>query len=140
MVRKVCFPLVLRANERLAAVGRDYHSKSDQAYIVTDRFNEYVVMSQSLPLLAKWINSNVTCAEAWDRVTHTGLFENIDRIDGRNGGFHKGRWRIKRVPLKASRRVFESERARGYGQAVVVASMPGSYDTERIDTHGHRLV
>ena len=90
---------VLRAGERLAGVSKDRYSKRDVAYVVTDRTGEWVLLSQSLPRVVRYINAHV--GEPWERVSVSGLHECLDRTDKRNG-WHKGRWRIVSVPLARS--------------------------------------
>ena len=59
----------------------------------------------------------------------TGLHECLDRTDKRNGGWHKGRFRIQSVPLERSSEVFEETRT-AYQNAAVVAGLPQRYMTE----------
>ena len=81
-----------------------------------------MLLCQSLPRVVRWINAQVS--ERWDRVSISGLHECVDRTDSkRNGGWHKGRWRIRTVPLERSCQAFEATRA-GYRNAAVVAGKP----------------
>ena len=119
--------ILVDATQRLATVGKDQFAKKKVVYIVTDRSREWFIMCQSLPLLAKWINDHV-CEASSERVSVTGLFENMNRTDGRHGGWHKGRFRIQVVALNNACAVFEHERA-GFAKAVVIAGMPQRYVT-----------
>ena len=68
--------LVLRPDQQLDGIlPRDFHSKVDRAYILTDRSNEWTVMCQSLPLLTRWVNENLSTGEKWDTVSLTGVFQ-----------------------------------------------------------------
>ena len=118
----------LHSKQRLTRVYKDVHAKRDVAYLVEDRQREWVILCQSLPLLARWINENVSSGCTWERVSVTGLFENIDRTDGRHGGWHKGRYRVRRVPLAQSSAEFEAMR-KECTHAVVVAGRLGGYQT-----------
>ena len=118
-------PVVLSQTERLAGVHRERHTKqrnnSSVVYLVSDRQREWVVMGQKLPQLSAWINQNVTNnGNAWERVSTTGLWGNCDRVSGRVGGWHKGRWRVKSVELGRASDEFEALRAES-AKAVVVA-------------------
>ena len=104
-------------------VPKDQFAKKNVAYIATDRGQDWVILCQSLPLLAKWINANLSCGEPWDKVSTTGLFENLNRSGGRNGGWHKGRWRIKSVDLDSATAEFEALRSESK-QAALVGPLP----------------
>jgi hypothetical protein len=111
--------LQLNPHQRLGALPKDAHAKKDVAYLLVDRSHEWTVLCQSLPLLAKWVNENVSSGERCDRVTVTGLFENMDKTDGASGGWHKGRYRVSRVPLKDSSALFDSVRGDHKNAAIV---------------------
>ena len=89
----------LSPHQRLGALPKDTHSKRPVAYLLVDRLKEWCVLCQSLPLLAKWINENVSNGERCERVTVTGLFENMNKTNGSSGGWHKGRYRVSTVSL-----------------------------------------
>ena len=118
----------LGSSQHLASVAKDYHAKKDVVYLMMCRNHDYLVMTQSLPLLAKWVNDNLSCGEQWDRVTVTGLHNCLNCTDGRNGGWHKGRFRVRTLPLATSRDEFEAARE-GFSKAVIVAGMPRRYHT-----------
>jgi hypothetical protein len=80
---------------------------------------DWIVLSQSLPQMVKWINENVSSGEVWDRVSLTGMFENINKSNGRNGGFHKGRYRIQTVPRASAMEAFETQRRRYRNSAII---------------------
>tara|TARA_B110001452_G_C14904155_1_gene316018 strand:- start:57 stop:449 length:393 start_codon:yes stop_codon:yes gene_type:complete len=112
--------ILIGEKQRLhGSLPKDRYAKKDVAYIVIDRAQGWVVLSQSLPLMTKWLNSNLSSGEKWDTVSTTGLFENMNRTDGRHGGFHKGRFRIISVPLAKSREVFETLRKGKEKSAIV---------------------
>lgn len=119
---------VLNDNQRLANVHKEFGQgrSKEVVYIVQDRCHEWIVMGQSLPAMAKFINANIS-EGPWSNATVTGLFENINREGTRNGGHHKGRYRISSVPLERARDVFEETR-QDYIRAAVVACQKGSYE------------
>ena len=120
--------VVLTPRQVLTRVGKDAHAKRDVAYLVQDRQREVAILAQSLPLLVRYINEHVSC-EAWDRVSVAGMHENLGRTDGRHGGWHKGRYRVRRVPLAQSGAAFEAER-RECARSVLVGGRPGGYQME----------
>ena len=122
--------MVLESEQRVAGVLRDVHAKNDVAYILTSRSRDWIVLSQSLPLLAAWVNEKLACDEQWDKVSVTGLFESLNRTGGRNGGWHKGRFRVRSVPLADSGDAFEVARGE-YANAAIVQGMPFRYLTVR---------
>ena len=118
----------LAPSEHLAIVHRDHWSKNDLVYIITCRSRQWLIVGQSLPQLARWINSELSCGEAWDKVSVTGLFDCINRTDRKDGGFHKGRYRVQIVALERCADTVEAMRG-DYKHTVVVAGVPGRYVT-----------
>ena len=112
------------------SVPKDRFAKKNVAYIATDRGQDWVILCQSLPLLAKWINANLSCGEPWDKVSTTGLFENLNRSGGRNGGWHKGRFRVLSMPIEKSKDVFDSLR-KAHTHAAIVGHSLRSQSTAR---------
>ena len=115
--------LVLQPRQKITgAFPIDKFQKKNRAYIVQDRVENILILCQSLPLLASYINNNLSCGEAWDTVSVTGLFENMNRTDRtRNGGWHKGRFKIAAVPLETAREAFENLRStQTHNSAVIV--------------------
>ena len=120
--------VVLGENQHLANVRKDFGQgrSREVAYIVRDRCHDWIVLGQSLPALAKFINTEISDGP-WSNATVTGLFENMDREGSRNGGYHKGRYRIGSVPLEDARQVFEDAR-QDFIRAAIVAGQKGSYE------------
>jgi hypothetical protein len=116
--------------QRLASVRRDFAAKKDVVYIVESKSKDLILLCQSIPLVAQWINDHMSNGEPWDHVSVTGLFESVNRRDdnGRFGGYHKGKFRVRSVPLDQASDVFESVRT-GYEKALVVAGAPHRYET-----------
>ena len=121
--------LLLTASQHLTTIRKDQYAKKAVAYLLTDRSGEWCIMCQSLPLLASWVNHNLSDGNAWDRVTVTGLFENLNKTSGRSGGYHKGRFRVRSVPLAQAGEEFQKARV-GCAHAVVVAGVRERYTCE----------
>jgi hypothetical protein len=120
---------VLAPSERLAAIRKEKYTKPrggrDVAYLVCDRLGKLELIGQKLPLLVAAINANVG-GEPWARVSVNGLWESVDRSDGRVGPWCKGRWRVKSVELEKACQEYEGERA-AHETAVIVAGQPSCY-------------
>ena len=119
-------PTAIQLAPQQRLVGRlpkDRFAKKDVAYLVTDRSREWILICQSLPLLVTWINTNLSSGEQWDRVSLSGMFENLDRTDGRHGGWHKGRFRVSSLPLSDSNEVFNAMRVEYKNAAIVGHNM-----------------
>jgi len=100
----------LNPHERLGALAKDAHAKKDVAYMLEDRSHEWAVLAQSLPLLAQFVNECVSNGERCERLSVTGLFENLNRRDGASGGWVKGRYRVTSVSRNAAVAEFEAIR------------------------------
>ena len=120
---------VLAPTESLAAVSREPFAKrrnqSAVCYLIIDREGEWTLMGQKIALLSTWINQHVA-NEQWARVSTTGLWGNCDVTNGRVGGWHKGRWRIRSVDMNRATAEFEALRLASK-RAVVVAGAPACY-------------
>ena len=131
--------IVLAPKQRLASIRKDFSTKKRVAYVAVDRAGEWAMLCQSLPLLAKWINTNLSTTDyAWDRVSVTGLYDYLDRPeDTLHGAWHKGRFRLRSVPLVDAIEVFENTR-KGYQNAAIIASNPQSYSMRVSSQIAHR--
>jgi hypothetical protein len=116
--------LVLSPQQRLTRVSQDRSAKG-LVYIVCSRDSAFLLLCQSLPLLCRFINSSLS-NEACDSVSITSFHDNLNRVDGRNGGYVSGRWRIRTLPLAEAGAEFERERS-AFENALVVASDPRMY-------------
>jgi hypothetical protein len=115
----------LTPTERLTAVTKEKWTKkssgSDVAYIVQDRLGHWQFIGQKLPYIRAAINEHATRDEPWARVSVNGLWESVDREDGRVGPFVKGRWKVRKADLHDAREMFERGRAR-HEMAIVVGN------------------
>ena len=118
--------LVLSPRQHLTRVHQDRCSKG-LVYFVTSRDNSWLLMCQSLPMVCRYINSRLSNEEC-DLVSITSCHDNLNRTDGRNGGYVSGRWRVRTLPLTQAGAEFEQERP-AFENAVVVASDPRLYET-----------
>ena len=123
--------LVLPRTQRLTTVGRDYHAKRKVVYLVEERSGLILLLGQSLPRIVDYINTYLSSGDHWDRATVTGIFESIDRTDGRNGGWHKGRFRTRAVPIEEASDAFEAARA-DFETAAIVTGKPTLYHTVKV--------
>ena len=117
-----CDTVTLIVEPKQRVIGRlpkDKFAKLDVGYLVFDRSRDWIMLSQSLPQMVKWINENVSSGDRWDRVSLTGMFESINKSEGRNGGFHKGRYRIQTVPRASAMEAFETQRRRYRNSAII---------------------
>jgi hypothetical protein len=55
--------------QRLASVRRDFAAKKDAVCIVESKTKDLILLCQSIPLVAQWINDHMSNGEAWDRVS-----------------------------------------------------------------------
>ena len=113
--------------QRLARIHRDFATKKDVCYLAESRHKDLLLLCQSIPLLAQFINSNLSNGESWDKVSVAGLFDAVNRRGGRHGGYHKGKFRISSIPLDEASNMLESVRG-DYERAVVVAGSPHRYE------------
>ena len=117
--------------ERLVGVLKERRSRGsgegDGCYVIVDKRGEYFVVGQRLPCLAAFLND--LTETPFDRVSITGLYENLDKEDGRNGGWHKARWRVRRVPLEQAATEIENARAVVPHKQVVCVGNPICYST-----------
>jgi hypothetical protein len=123
--------LELSPNQHLTRVYRDRSAKGF-VYLVRSRDNSCLIMSQSLPLVCRFINQRLS-NEACDSVSVTSFHDNLNRTDGRNGGYVSGRWRVRSLPLAQAGAEFERERSL-FESAVVVAADRSMYETHVDDS------
>ena len=118
---------VFLMNEQHSLVGvrADHHSKMPNAYIVEDRLAEMVILGQSVPGIARFINERV--AERYSKVSVSGLHESM-KSDAQTGLYHRGRFRLWRVPLDEAKERFEALRTGEGRKGAIVFHKPGRYD------------
>ena len=121
--------LVLTPQQHLTRVYQDRSAKG-YVYLVRCRNNSTLIMSQSLPLVCRFINQRLS-NEACDSVSVTSFHDHLNRTEGRNGGYVAGRWRVRTLPLAEASEEFERERS-AFENAVVVAADRRMYET-RVD-------
>ena len=120
---------MLSPTERLTGIRRERYTKPrsgrDIAYVVCDRLGQMEFIGQKIPLLVAAINEAVGEGQ-YARVSVNGLWESVDRTDGRAGPWCKGRWRVRAVSLEHACEEFERERV-AHDRAAVVAGQPSRY-------------
>lgn len=87
------------APRRLVAIRKENRARKRGGdavvYFCLDRFNEYMYVSQKIKTIVEEINSKqVDPAEPWARASVSGMFKCLNTTNGRQGGYHHGRWRI----------------------------------------------
>jgi hypothetical protein len=121
--------LMLTPQQHLTQVHQDRSAKGF-VYLVRSRDNSWLLMSQSLPLVCRFINQRLS-NEACDSVSVTSFHDNLNRTGGRNGGYVSGRWRARTLTLAQAGEEFEKERS-SFENAAVVAADRRMYET-RVD-------
>ena len=95
--------MVLTGGQRLASVRREPRTRGS-AFVVRDRHNEYLILSQSGPKLVSLINN--LAGHGIDRVSPNGMYS-VARVPG--GAVTKGRWRVRRCPLEECVETFNAD-------------------------------
>ena len=116
--------MVLKPNERLSDIRKDYHVRKQGgehvAYVVTDRFGSTVLIGQKLSALVYVMNGIVT--EEVDKVSVPGLYHKMHRKNDdtttTSGNLHH-RWKITSCQLEAAIDAFNQAR-KAYDNAIVV--------------------
>ena len=105
----------LKEDQRLRGIRKEWHTRKKDGkrvcYVLQDREGRICLLGQKLPYLATFINDNVIDKSVpWQRVNTVGMWEIINKVDNRVGGFHKGRWKVLQTELEAAVPLFESMR------------------------------
>ena len=119
---------VLSPQQKITRMYQD-HSAKGLAYLVFSRDNEWLLMSQSLPMISRFLNSRLSNGQKYDMVSVTSLHDNRNKTDGRGGGFCKGKWRVRTVSLEECATEFERNRD-DFENAVILAANPKMYRYE----------
>ena len=91
-----CISLTTR--DSLKGVRREYRARKTGAYVLFDKHEQYLIVSQRLHLLSTFLNS--IAPDQSSRISVTALYEILDKSDNRVGGWSKHRWMCKFVPLE----------------------------------------
>ena len=121
--------LVLHPQQRLTRVSPDRSAKG-LVYIVRSRDSEWLLLCQSLPLLCRFVNGRLA-SEACDHVSVTSFHDNLNRTDGRHGGYVSGRWRARTLPMEEASAQFERERS-SFEHAAIIASDTRMYECTEV--------
>ena len=123
--------MYLKPSQHLAGVQKEKSTRKggngkDVAYLILDRSEKIVLLTQRLAAVAAFINTClVDPQEPWTRVNTVGMWEILNQTEGRVGGWHKGRWRCQRIELEQATFLFEEARQQ-HAEAAVVG-MPACY-------------
>ena len=116
-------PMVLKESDRLSKIEKEYHTRRQNgkllAYIVEDKLAQHLLLGQKLSSLAEYVNTHIVHDKP-DQVSTAGLFQIISASGGRTGGWSKHRWAVRPVSLTDAAPTYESMRARGFENCVIV--------------------
>ena len=118
--------IAMRPTDCLKGVSREYHSRKKGAYVLIDKHEEYLIVSQKLQPISTFLNS--IAPDHSSRVSVTALYEILDNTENRVGGWSKHRWKCRFIPLESAVALFESERGRY--QQVLILGRPECYSIE----------
>ena len=122
-------PIPIGPHSRLDVVRREWHTRSGNCYLVSDRHRAVLLLAQRLEPLCAYINDHVV-AEDFERVSRAGLYYMAGRDSKRVGVYTKGRFRVDMVDIDAASSKFEDARAAGFESAVVIGD-PAYYHISR---------
>jgi hypothetical protein len=117
----------INAKERVVDIRRERYSRKHNGHVVqwfvADKHGTLLLSSGKLSALQHYINAHVEAPH--DRVHLSGLFETMERTEGRTGGWYLNRWLVSTTPITDAAAVLEKLR-RDY-QRVVMVSPPAVY-------------
>lgn len=115
------------SNAKLRGIQKEWHARGNRCFLVRDRHQSYLLLTQKLGAVAEFINK--TCVDHdVERVSPVGLYEIANAIPdmGRSKGLHKMRWRVQTCELD-SEAIEEFEAWRPYYKQAVVIGDPACY-------------
>ena len=116
--------ITVRPTQTLKSVAREYRSRKVGCYVLHDKYNEYLIVTQKLNQLASFIAS--ISVDKASCVSVTTLFENIESAtSNRVGGYSKHRWRLTFESLDHVADLFETER--GWYKHTLIFGPPACY-------------
>ena len=118
---------VITPQERIIAIQREPYSRKHNGelvqWFVADKHGKVLLSGGKLSALQNYINAHTEAPH--DRVHLSGLFESMERMGGRTGGWYLNRWMVSTTPLSDAAAVLEKLRSE-YERVVMVAP-PGVY-------------
>ena len=115
--------LVICPSKTLVGVHREWHTRKPGAYIVWDRHGQYIIVSQRLTLIAKFLNSMAT--DSAEKVSVSALHQIVGRNENRVCGYTKNRWKLSFCKLEETGSHFEC--ARGAFEQALILGAPDAY-------------
>ena len=129
IMREKSGQILLKPNERLAGISKEYHVRKQGgkylAYVVLDKYAQYVLLGQKLSSIVDVINNIVD--EEPDKVSIAGLYHKIHRKEDKTGGYLRHRWRIQPYTLEEATEAFN--RARDVYSSAAVIGTKECYNT-----------
>lgn len=109
--------------QRLGAIVKERHVRRDRAYLVEDKSARVLYLGQKLAPLVDHLNKAVE--HRADRISVSGVFQNMGDPGARNGGYAKHRFRCEPVQLDRVGEAFD--RARRHFESCYVVGDPSCY-------------
>ena len=113
---------VIKPEERIVMIRREPYSRKHNGelvqWFVADKYGRVLLSGGKLSALQNYINSHVETHH--DKVHLSGLYESMERTDGRTGGWYLNRWMVSTTPLNDAPAVLEKLRPE-YERVVMVA-------------------
>ena len=110
----------IQPNERLYYIGKEFHTRRNMAYIVEDKFQDYLILSQRIEDIVNSINGIVSYEP--DKVTLTGIYYALGKTASRTGGYTKSRWRVQQITIDMAAEAFENVRRSGQFQNTMIVA------------------
>ena len=114
----------ISVSDSLTRIRREHCTRKRGVYIMTDKYKEYIVISQKLAHLSSFLTS--IAKDESSTVSVTALHECLGQKGGRTGGYAKYRWKLIFVNL--DRAAETVQRKRGEFETLVVAGNPQFYE------------
>ena len=121
----------VRSNERLSGLSKEFHNRKNTAYIVEDKLQNYLILSQRIEDVVNSINRIVEYEP--DRVTLSGIYYALGRTASRTGGYVKNRWRVQPIDIDMTMQAFENIRQnRRFQNVMIVGRQMSAYKLARV--------
>ena len=134
MVQKMVHAVEVAEDKQLVHIHKEWHSRKrdgkDICWLVIDREKEYMILAQKLAVIADYINATLTEPSKANIVSMQGMYLCVDGSDKSNGGWHRGRWRVKHADLANGDAVELFESMRRMYEKPILLGASGVYVTQ----------